>query len=154
MKEEKKTMVRTAKSIKTGLFSVVLLLAGAAVAQTPGEFPQGANVPKNMKQYFLCLLEKGEKYKPVQFADPEMQEHLAYIREQVEAGKYVVAGPVLDEGRIRGMAIINAGSAEEAKKIVNGDKMVQRGLLVAAIHPVMLADLSALHTEYPAKAGK
>lgn len=147
-------MAITDKSIRTTLFTLVLLLAGAAVAQTPGEFPQGANVPKNMKQYFLCLLEKGEKYKPMQFADPEMQEHLAYIREQVEAGKYVVVGPALDAGRIGGMAIINAASAEEAKKIVNGDKMVQSGELVAEIHPVMLADLSALHTEYPAKTGK
>jgi uncharacterized protein YciI len=126
----------------------------AAIAQTPGEFPQGASIPKNMKPYFLCLLEKGEKWTPVQFADPAMQEHMAYIREQVEAGKYVVVGPVLDEGRIRGMAIINAASIEEAKKIVNGDKMIQSGRMTAEIHPVMLEDLSALHIEYPAKAGK
>src|ERR1700716_1547207 len=136
---------------KNVMFALVLLLAGAAGARTPGEFPQGANVPKNMKQYFLCLLEKGEKWRPVQFADPAMQEHLAYIREQVEAGKYVVVGPMLDEGRVRGMAIIHAVSIEEARKIVNGDKMVETGRLVAEIHPVMLADLSALHVEYPAK---
>jgi uncharacterized protein YciI len=137
------------KSIKTVLFALVLALAGAAIAQTPGELPQGANIPKNMKPYFLCLLEKGEKWAPVQFADPAMQEHLAYIREQVEAGKYVVVGPVLDEGRIGGMAIIQAASIEEARKIVNGDKMVETGRLVAEIHPVMLADLSGLHVEYP-----
>jgi len=107
-----------------------------------------------MKPYFLCLLEKGEKWTPVQFADPAMQEHLAYIREQVEAGKYVVVGPALDQGRIRGMGIISAISLEEAQKIVNADKMVQRGQLVAEIHPVMLADLSALRTEYPAKTEK
>jgi hypothetical protein len=69
-------------------------------------------------------------------------------------GKYVVVGPALDAGRIGGMAIINAASAEEAKKIVNGDKMVQSGELVAEIHPVMLADLSALHIEYPAKTDR
>ncbi|SRR6266403_901387 len=147
-------MARTGKSIKTALFTLVLLLAGAAIAQTPGEFPQGANIPKNMKPYFLCVLQKGEKWMPVQFADPMMQEHLAYIREQVEGGRFVVVGPALDEGRIRGMAIINAASMEDAKKIVNGDKMVQSGHLVAEIHPVMLADLSALRTEYPAKTGK
>jgi uncharacterized protein YciI len=90
----------------------------------------------------------------VQFADPAMQEHLAYIREQVEAGRYVVVGPVLDEGRIGGVAIINAASIDEAKKIVNGDKMVHSGHLTAEIHPVMLADLSALHVEYPAKQVK
>ncbi len=147
-------MLKNGKSIKTVLFAFVLLLGGAAIAQTPREFPQGVNIPKNMKPYFLCLLETGEKWTPVQFADPAMQEHLAYIREQVEAGKYVVVGPALDQGRIGGMAIINAASMEEAQKIVNADKMVQSGHLTAEIHPVMLADLSALHIEYPAKAGK
>src|SRR5438270_10670632 len=127
-------MSRALKCTKNVVFALVLLLAGAAVAQTPGEFPQGANIPKNMKQYFLCLLEKSEKWTPVQFADPAMQEHLAYIREQVEARKYMIVGPVLDEGRIAGMAIINAGSVEEAKQIVNGDKMVESGRITAQIH--------------------
>jgi len=140
--------------MKTVLFSLALLLVAAAVAQTPGEFPQGANIPKNMRPYFLCLLEKGEKWTPVQFADPMMQEHLAYIREQVEAGKFVVVGPALDQGRIGGMAIINATTLEEAQKIASADKMVQSGRLLAEIHPVMLVDLSAVRTEYPAKEKK
>jgi uncharacterized protein YciI len=147
-------MLKSEKSIKTVLLALVLLLAGGAVAQTPGEFPQGANIPKNMKPYFLCLLEKAEKWAPVQFADPAMQEHLAYIREQVEAGEFVVVGPALDQGRIGGMAIINAASMEEAQRIANADKMVQSGHLTAEIHPVMLVDLSALHIEYPAKTAK
>lgn len=147
-------MRRTLICTKNGMFALVLLLAGAAVAQTPGEFPQSANIPKNLKPYFLCLLEKGEKWTPVQFADPAMQQHLAYIREQVEAGKYVVVGPTLDQGRIRGVGLLSATSLEEAQKIVNADKMVQSGQLVAEIHPVMLADLSALHIEYPAKVQK
>jgi uncharacterized protein YciI len=147
-------MQRRGKSAKTTVFALVLLLGGAAVGQTPGEFPQGANIPKNMRQYFLCLLEKGEKWTPVQFADPAMQEHLAYIREQVEAGKFVVVGPALDEGRISGIAIINATSMEEAKKIVDADKMVQSGRLVAEIHAVMLVDLSGLRIEYPTRVQK
>jgi uncharacterized protein YciI len=144
-------MQRRDRWATTVMFAVAILLGGAVVAQTPGEFPQGANIPKNMKPYFLCLLEKGEKWAPVQFADPAMQEHLAYIREQVEAGKFVVVGPVLDQGRIGGMAIINAASVEEARKIADADKMVESGRLVAEIHPVMLVDLSGLHMEYPAK---
>lgn len=147
-------MARTEKAIKTALLALLLLLGGAAVAQTPGEFPQGANIPKNMKPYFLCLMVRGEKWVPLQFADPAMQEHLAYIREQVEAGKFVVVGPALDEGRIRGMAIINAASIEEAKRIVGADRMVESGQLTSEIHPVMLTELSALHTEYPAKTAK
>src|SRR5713226_9097801 len=94
------TRDRTVKSIQTTLFTLVLLLAGAAVAQTPGQMPQSANIPKNMKQYFLCLLTRGDKWTPVQFADPAMQDHLAFIREQIESGKYVMAGPVVDQGAL------------------------------------------------------
>jgi uncharacterized protein YciI len=136
------------------MFVLALVLGGAAVGQTPGEFPQGTNIPKNMRPYFLCLLEKGEKWVPVQFADPAMQEHLAFVREQVEAGKFVVVGPALDQGRIGGMAIINATTMEEAQKIANADKMVQSGRLTAEVHPVMLVDLSGVRTEYPAKEKK
>jgi uncharacterized protein YciI len=145
------TSDRIFKSIQTALFGIVLLLAGAAEAQTPSQMPQSANLPKNMQQYFLCLLTKGEKWAPVQFADPAMQDHLAYIREHVEAGKFILVGPAVDEGRIAGMAIINASSLEEATKIAGSDKMVQSGRLAPEIHPVMLADLSALHIEYPEK---
>jgi len=147
-------MRRLGTLAKNVAFVLVLLLAGAAVAQTPGEFPQGANIPKNIKPYFVCLLEKGEGWAPVQFADPMMQEHLAYIREQVEAGKFVVVGPALDQGRIGGVAIIHASTLEEAQRIVSGDKMVQSGHLVAEIHPVMLVDLSGVHSDYPAKVQK
>jgi uncharacterized protein YciI len=146
------TSDRIVKSIQTALFTVVLLLAGAAVAQTPAQMPQSANIPKNMKQYFLCLLTKGDKWVPMQFADPVMQDHLAFIRDQIEAGKFVVAGPVVDQGRLGGMAIISTSSLEEAIKIVNSDKLMQSGRLAAEIHPVMLADLSSLRVEYPEKA--
>src|SRR5258707_5497694 len=137
-------MLRREKSIKTALFTFVLLLAGVAVAQTPGQVPQGANIPRNMKPYFLCLLEKGEKWTPVQFADPAMQEHLAYIREEVEAGKYVVVGPVLDQGRIGGVAIMHASSIEEGQKNLNKDNVVRSRRDTAEIHSVMVAYLSAL----------
>lgn len=109
---------RTVNSIQTALFTLVLLLAGAAVAQTLSQTPPSPNIPKNM----------------------------------IESGRFVVAGPVLDQGRIGGMAIINASSLEEATRVVNSDKTVQSGRLAAEIHPVMLADLSALHVEYPEKA--
>src|SRR5260221_8750875 len=100
-------MLRREKSIKTALFTFVLLLAGVAVAQTPGQVPQGANIPRNMKPYFLCLLEKGEKWTPVQFADPAMQEHLAYIREEVEAGKAGGGGPAIGPMRIGGVGVLS-----------------------------------------------
>lgn len=142
---------RRSNFMRRGLLTIALLLGVAAVAQTP-EMPQSANIPKNMKQYFLCLLSKGEKWTPVQFADPLMQDHLAFIREQVEAGKFILAGPALDQGRVAAMAIINASSLEEASQIVSRDRMVQSGRLAMEIHPVMLPDISTVHIEYPEKA--
>src|SRR5258708_18056801 len=118
-------MLRREKSIKTALVSFVVLLAGVGVGQTPGQVPQGANIPRNMKPYFLCLLEKGEKWTPVQFADPAMQEHLAYIREEVEAGKYVVVGPVLDQGRIGGVGINKSAAIGEGQKSAKKGKKVE-----------------------------
>src|SRR5436305_14040993 len=102
------------KNLKNFVFAFVLLISGAAVAQTPGQFPQGANIPKNMRQYFLCLLARGAKWAPMQFADPMMQEHLAYIRRQVEAGQFVVVGLALAQGRIGGLAAVHARSLEVA----------------------------------------
>jgi uncharacterized protein YciI len=128
------------------------LASWARKARVSGAGPVRAN--GQQQQYCLCLMEKGEKWTPVQFADPAMQEHLAQIPEQVEAGKYVVVGPALAEGRIGGRAITNAASIEEARKIADADKMVQSGRRTPEIHPVMLADLSALHIEYPAKVQK
>src|SRR5258708_37081539 len=120
-------MLRREKSIKTALFTFVLLLAGVAVAQTPGQVPQGANIPRNMKPYFLCLLEKGEKWTPVQFADPAMQEHLAYIREEVEAGEDGGGGPGLGQSRVGGGANNKAAPKEEAQEDCKQGKEGEKG---------------------------
>ena len=104
-----------------------------------------------MKQYFVGFLVQGENWAqtpPKQELDELMQKHLAYIRSQAAAGKYALAGPFLDNGRIRGILIINAASAEEARQIVSGDPMVQSGRMSPEIHPAMMADVSCVLTEY------
>src|SRR5205807_9378620 len=87
------------------------------------------NIPKGMKQYFFGFLVKGEKRAqtpPKEELDQLMQKHLAYIRSQAEAVKYALAGPFLDNDGIRGIAIIIAASAEEARNIASSESMVQR----------------------------
>jgi uncharacterized protein YciI len=110
-----------------------------------------------MKNYFVGFLVRGEKSTqtpPKEELDQLMQRHLAYIRSQTEAGKYALAGPFLDDGRIAGILIINAASAEEAKQIVSGDPMVRSGRLSPEIHPAMPADLSCVRMEYEKNGGK
>ena len=148
---------RKERSMKAALFAIVLLLSGALAAQTPSQPQQNPAIPKGMKQYFFGFLVKGEKWAqtpPNEELHQLMQQHLAYIRSQAEAGKYALAGPFLDNDRIRGIAIINAASAEEARNIASGDPMVQSGRMAVEIHPAMLADVSCVLMEYQKAGGK
>jgi len=78
-----------------------------------------------------------------------MQKHLSYIRSQVEAGKFVLVGPILEESRLRGIAVIKADSLEEAQRVASGDPLVQAGRLEVEVHPIMLEDLSGVRFDYP-----
>jgi len=78
-----------------------------------------------------------------------MQKHLSYIRSQVEAGKIVLVGPVTEDARLRGIAVIKAESLEEAQRLAAGDPLVQAGKLEVEIHPILLEDLSTVHFDYP-----
>jgi uncharacterized protein YciI len=143
--------------MKTAFFAIVLLLSAAVSAQTPSQPPQNPDIPKGMKQYFFGFLVKGEKWAqtpPKEELEQLMQQHLAYIRSQADAGKYKLAGPFLDNQRIRGFVIINAASAEEATNIVSGDPMVKSGRMAVEIHPAMLADISCVLMEYEKNTAK
>jgi uncharacterized protein YciI len=148
---------RKDRSMKAALFAIVLLLSGALAAQTPSPPQQNPNIPKGMKQYFFGFLVKGERWAqtpPKEELDQLMEQHLAYIRSQAEASKYLLAGPFLDNDRIRGIVIINAVSAEEARSIASGDPVVKSGRMAVEIHPAMLADVSCVMTEYQKNSGK
>lgn len=131
---------------------IALSIAGYLAAQSPVENPLAPYIPKNTKPYYIDLLMK--KSPPAaEWPDSErmewMQKHLSYIRSQVEAGKFVLVGPVLEESRLRGIAVIKADSLEEAQRIASGDPLVQAGKLEVEVHPIMLEDLSGVKFEYP-----
>ena len=81
-----------------------------------------------------------------------MQKHLAFIRSQVESGKFVLVGPMTEENRLRGVVVIKTDSVEEAQGIASGDPLVQSGHLPVEVHPIKLGDLSSIRFEYPEPA--
>jgi uncharacterized protein YciI len=131
------------------LFPALPLFAAIAAAQAPA----GPNVPRNLKPYFVGLYVRGVHYSQAESVERAalLDKHLAYLRSQIEAGNYAMAGPFLDDGPVRGIAIIKADSAEAAKRIADADPMVQEGWLKVVIHPTRLPDLSPVRVEYPAK---
>jgi uncharacterized protein YciI len=129
----------------------VTLLAASSYAQ----MPKSPDFPTNMKKYFLVLVLAGDQKPP----SPEQhevlkQQHLAFVRSQIEAGKFILVGPALDDGHLKGVCVVNASTVEEAKQAWAGDPFVKAGETVLEVHPVMLPDLSSVHVDYPKADGK
>ena len=137
------------------MIRVLVVLAGLGIgaAAQQAAAPPKLDIPKNMKAYFVATLVAASEPKtlPKEEAGGLTYQHLAYIRSQVEAGKYLVVGPFTDNGKIRGMAIVSAASMDEARRILEADPMVTSGQMTIEIHPAVLPDLSGVKTDYPAK---
>jgi len=134
------------------LFAFTLGLAGFLGAQTQQENPLAPYIPKNMQRYYLELLlkDKPDTALPEAERTQWMQKHLAYIRSQVEAGKFALVGPITEESRLRGIAVIKADSLDEAQRVASADPLVQSGHRIVEVHPILLEDLSAIRFDYPA----
>ena len=122
-----------------------LLCANSLLSQTkgPDSAPAGLEIPKNMRPYFVAFLVAEPGITMSQDQDL-VKRHLAYIHEQATAKKYLLAGPFTDSGRIRGMVIISAETAEAAEAIVKADPAAQAGHIKIEIHPAMLPEITDL----------
>ena len=107
-----------------------------------------ANLPRNLKPYFLALFRPGERWNQIEGAEGLPAEQMAFLRAQFEVGVYRAAGPITDGGEISAMAIIEAESLEVAKKIAEQDPAVIAERLVVKVHPVLLPAMDAVSAEY------
>ncbi len=144
-------------NLTTAAVALSLLISGMMAGQVPQPSEQFPDFPKNLKPYFIALYVKGAKADAPQSKeerDTFVRQHTAYLRSQVEAGKYLLVGPFTDGGQIRGMAVINAASAQEARALAEADPGVKSGRMAIEIHPGILPDIGCVHVEYQSKAGK
>jgi uncharacterized protein YciI len=107
------------------------------------------DVPRNLKGYFLCLLRKGPQWNETNDSPELMLQHLAFLRTQLEARRFLIAGPVVDNADdLVGITLLDAVSAEEALKLVNEDPGARSGRLRMEIRPVFLPSLDGVRVEY------
>jgi uncharacterized protein YciI len=108
------------------------------------------DVPKNLKPYFLGLLRRGPRWNEIEGAEAAelLPRHLAYLREQSEAGRYVAAGPVLDGSEFTGVLVISAETLEAAAALAENDPGVRAGRLAVEVHPVLLPALEGVRALY------
>lgn len=114
------------------------------------------DVPKNLKPYFLGLLRRGPRWNETEGAEAAelLPRHLAYLREQSEAGRYLAAGPVVDESELSGVLLIAAESLAQAQAIAQEDPGVRAGRLAVEVHPVLLPALDGVRAIYQASGNR
>ncbi|MES2387458.1 MAG: hypothetical protein V4543_05620 [Bacteroidota bacterium] len=89
-----------------------------------------------MKEYFLVLLKKGPVRTQDSLTAAKIQEgHMANIVKGAADKIVAVAGPMGDDGDLRGIFILTVKTMEDAKAFCDKDPAVASGRLVAEIHP-------------------
>lgn len=72
-----------------------------------------------------------------------MARHGAYWDDLTERGICLIFGPVLDAADPWGLAIVEAGSEEEARAIFDADPAVSSGTCTARLTPIHVARMRA-----------
>ncbi len=89
-----------------------------------------------MMLYYVGWLHRGPNQDLSEEEGDRIQRaHLAYIRRQKDAGKYLLSGPFADKADPRGILVIRAASREEAEALAAADPAVQAGALRLELRP-------------------
>jgi uncharacterized protein YciI len=112
-----------------------------AIEVVPFMAPEGwfrkPDTPFQPDQLFFGFLVNGSNRSQDKETAARLQaEHLAYMTGQADAGRLVLAGPiVLKESERRGVIAYRAKTFDEAKALAEGDPMVKAGRLAVELHP-------------------
>ncbi len=89
-----------------------------------------------MKEYCNCVSQaRSQKRSGFHYGCRSAKKHLENITRISEEGTLIVAGPILDDGNVRGIYIFNVNTVEEAKVLSETDPAIQAGRLEMGLHP-------------------
>lgn len=110
-----------------------LLLSLVLPALAPQEAP-----PLEMMTYQMVFLRKGPAAEPSGADAQKMQDaHLANLADLNRKRINLAYGPLLDGGDLRGVAILDVPSADEARRAFENDPFVKSGAMTADVRPWM-----------------
>ena len=89
-----------------------------------------------MKRYiFANLVEGPNRNQSKEEAARLQRAHLDNITKLAEAGKLVLAGPFLDNGKVRGIYIFDVETIREAERLTRTDPAIKAGRLKMELRP-------------------
>ena len=133
--------------MKLYVLLITLLLVASAAAQSGRTVKAAATDDRPVKELF----DEANSYRRIKYEEFEKKKIgvSKFLREQTEKKVYHLFGPLTDGGKTRGIIILTAGSADEARAIVGADAAVQGGVLGVEVHPLVLPNLDGLKIDYP-----
>ena len=121
------------KVLATVSFLLTLTFSDAplAGAQKPSE------AHYEMTTYYLVLLYRGPNSTGENTPEAQriQEAHMANIGRMADEGKLIMAGPMAEDGKLRGIFVFRVGSLEEAQALAAEDPAVKAGRLVPEVHP-------------------
>ncbi len=89
-----------------------------------------------MKKYFLVFLKSGENRSQNELETEKIQAaHLAHMDSLAAIGQLDIAGPMAEDGEIRGIVVLRVPDKARAEACVLADPAVKAGRLSYEIHP-------------------
>ena len=65
-----------------------------------------------------------------------MSKHAAYWRDQLEQGKVIVFGPVMDPAGVWGLGVLETDDGTEARGLVDADPVIVARVCAFELHPM------------------
>ena len=126
------------KAIKKLMVSAVLLITCSVhlLAQEEFEMTEG-DTTYIMKKYYLVLLKANpdkESLDSIEVADIQAA-HLENINRLADMGKIVMAGPMGDDGNLRGIFVMDCINLEEAEALCKTDPALKKKRMLFEVHP-------------------
>ncbi len=129
------------KSILLALLLPLSMSVAAFETASPPAAPDAAKpaapaLPPGMKQYWFVMLKKGPKRdQPSDEAQALQAGHMANMEAYAARGILQIAGPMMDDGDIRGIFILDVPDRAGAEAMCGDDPAVKAGRLLCDIRP-------------------
>ena len=122
------------------LFAFALLALSTTTFVTGPAFAQAPKVAEpehKLIQFHMALLKRGPKWTGESTPVTPVMESAQrdYVTQLMQSGKAVIVGRLTDDGEIRGVYVLRAKTAEEARAWAEESPGVKSGHLIAEMHP-------------------